>query len=100
MPTKLHGYVSPTNAGLKSELDRLDLTHQMLRITMGEKLYLAPIAEKTARILDVGTGTGIWAIEMGDEYPNADIIIGTDLSPTQPSWYSTSQLTSTSFHLC
>ncbi|KKY18340.1 putative phosphoethanolamine n [Phaeomoniella chlamydospora] len=37
------------------------------------------------KILDVGTGTGIWAIEMGDEYPSAEVI-GTDLSPIQPGW--------------
>lgn len=58
----------------------------MLRITMGNKLYFAPIGEKPARILDVGTGTGIWAIEMGDDFPDAEIV-GTDLSATQPSWY-------------
>jgi len=34
---------------------------------MGNKLHLAPIGERPARILDVGTGTGIWAIEMGKD---------------------------------
>ena len=62
----------------------------MIRITMGNKLFFAPIGEKPAKILDVGTGTGIWAIEMGDDYPDTEIV-GTDLSPTQPSWYSTAQ---------
>ena len=33
--------------------------------------------------MDIGTGTGIWAIEMADKYPNAQIT-GTDLSPIQP----------------
>ncbi|KAF6219056.1 hypothetical protein HO133_005600 [Letharia lupina] len=75
-------YVLPND---ESELDRLDLTHQMLRITMGNKLHFAPIGEKPEKMLDIGTGTGIWAIEMGDDYPSAEII-GTDLSPTQPSW--------------
>lgn len=69
----------------ESESDRLDLTHQMLKIVLGNKIALAPIGEKPVRILDIGTGTGIWAIEMADEYPSAEII-GTDLSPTQPSW--------------
>ncbi|KAL9630712.1 MAG: hypothetical protein Q9164_006282 [Protoblastenia rupestris] len=75
-------YVLPND---ESELDRLDLTHNMLKITLGMKLFIAPISEKPARILDIGTGTGIWAIEMGDEYPMAEII-GTDLSATQPTW--------------
>jgi hypothetical protein len=34
--------------------------------------------------LDIGTGTGAWAIEMGDAYPDA-IVEGTDLSPIQPT---------------
>ncbi|KAL9128176.1 MAG: hypothetical protein Q9175_007584, partial [Cornicularia normoerica] len=55
---------------------------------MRNKLHLAPIGGQSAKILDVGTGTGIWAIEMGDDYPDAEII-GTDLSATQPSWYRT-----------
>ncbi|TXC02082.1 hypothetical protein FocTR4_00009442 [Fusarium oxysporum f. sp. cubense] len=37
------------------------------------------------KVLDVGTGTGIWAIEFADRHPNAEII-GTDLSPCQPEW--------------
>ena len=51
-------------------------------------MYRAPIADgrpPPGRILDVGTGTGIWALEMADEFPNA-IVIGTDLSPIQPTW--------------
>lgn len=35
-------------------------------------------------VLDIGTGTGIWAIEFADEYPSASIL-GTDLSPIQPA---------------
>ena len=75
-------YIMPND---EVELDRLDLMHQLLRITMRNRLYFAPLGDSVARILDVGTGTGIWAIEMGDEFPDAEII-GTDLSPTQPSW--------------
>ena len=36
------------------------------------------------RVLDLGTGTGIWAIDFADKYPSAEVL-GTDLSPTQPS---------------
>ena len=75
-------YILPND---ESELDRLDLTYNMLKIAMNHKLYNAPIGTSPKRILDVGTGTGIWAIEVADELPDAEII-GTDLSPTQPTW--------------
>jgi trans-aconitate methyltransferase len=48
------------------------------------ELYTAPISSEPTRILDIGTGTGIWAIEIADQFPMA-IVIGTDLSPIQPS---------------
>ncbi|KAL8952043.1 MAG: hypothetical protein Q9222_002030 [Ikaeria aurantiellina] len=79
----------PTNepgieADPEEELDRLDITHQKLKILLDNKLLLCPI-NKPESVLDIGTGTGIWAIEFGDDNPNAQII-GTDLSATQPSW--------------
>ncbi|KAF8244986.1 S-adenosyl-L-methionine-dependent methyltransferase [Wilcoxina mikolae CBS 423.85] len=66
------------------EQDRLDLHHEVFLQLLDGKLHLAPI-ENPKNILDVGTGTGIWAIEMADKYPAADVI-GTDLSPIQPQW--------------
>lgn len=36
------------------------------------------------KILDIGTGTGEWAIDMGEEYPDAEII-GSDIANIQPS---------------
>ena len=36
-------------------------------------------------MFDVGTGTGIWAIDFADQFPSAQVI-GTDISPIQPSW--------------
>lgn len=69
----------------KPELERLDLHHEIMINVTGKKLYLAPIPDDVKRILDIGTGTGIWAIEMGDTFPNAEIL-GNDLSATQPGW--------------
>ncbi|ETN45780.1 uncharacterized protein HMPREF1541_09613 [Cyphellophora europaea CBS 101466] len=67
----------------EAELQRLDMHHHIIRLRLGKTLHLAPLADPQ-RILDIGTGTGIWAIEMGDLYPSAQIL-GNDLSPVQPS---------------
>jgi SAM-dependent methyltransferase len=66
------------------ENDRLDLYHHIQTLSLGGKLHLAPIGENPQRILDIGTGTGIWAIDMGDKYPSAEVL-GNDISPIQPS---------------
>jgi methylase of polypeptide subunit release factors len=48
----------------QAECDRLDIMHQLMQVSLGGKLHLAPFKE-TARILDIGTGTGIWAMDIG-----------------------------------
>ncbi|KAF4812295.1 Secondary metabolism regulator LAE1 [Colletotrichum siamense] len=76
-------YVLPND---NLEMERLNVSHNMVVRAIGDRLYLAPLEkEKTHKILDVGTGTGIWAIEMGDFFPNAEVF-GNDLSPIQPEW--------------
>ncbi|KAK2765229.1 hypothetical protein FQN54_008928 [Arachnomyces sp. PD_36] len=64
------------------EQERLDLVHYIFRTTLDGDLCYTKL-ENPQKILDVGTGTGIWAIEIGNEYPSAEVI-GTDLSPIQP----------------
>ncbi|KAJ0323048.1 hypothetical protein COL5a_008495 [Colletotrichum fioriniae] len=55
------------------EMERLDMAHAMMVRAIGSKLWLAPLAkEKIHRILDIGTGTGIWAVEIGDIFENAE----------------------------
>ncbi|KAM0277646.1 hypothetical protein ACHAQH_005674 [Verticillium albo-atrum] len=67
--------------------DGLDLIHHGLLKLLGDKLYLAPIGKESQKILDLGTGTGIWAIDFGDQFPDAEVT-GTDISPIQPAWVS------------
>jgi hypothetical protein len=45
-----------------SEQDREDMKHAMV-VNLCQRLHFAPIGEETQNILDMGTGTGIWAIE-------------------------------------
>ncbi|MCJ1285119.1 hypothetical protein MMC26_004457 [Xylographa opegraphella] len=66
------------------ETDRLDLQHHVWRLTLNGALYLSPISGNIGRVLDVGTGTGIWAIEFAQEHPSVEVI-GVDLSPIQPT---------------
>ncbi|KAM6535882.1 hypothetical protein FALCPG4_005411 [Fusarium falciforme] len=70
------------------ECERLDLQHHLFILTLDGRLGLAPPNDpdsKVKRVLDVGTGTGIWAVDFGDEHPEAQVI-GVDLSPIQPSF--------------
>ncbi|KAK7418289.1 hypothetical protein QQX98_004074 [Neonectria punicea] len=70
------------------ENERLDFQHNLCLLTFDNKLGLSPPNlrdSKVQRVLDLGTGTGAWAIDFGDEHPEAQVI-GVDLSPTQPSF--------------
>ncbi|KAJ0368271.1 hypothetical protein COL26b_010922 [Colletotrichum chrysophilum] len=64
------------------EQEREDMKHAMILHLCGGVLHNAPL-KSPQKILDIGTGTGIWAIDMGDEYPEAEVT-GIDLSPIQP----------------
>ena len=55
----------------------------MCTLILENKLHLAPLGKTIQKVLDIGTGTGIWAIDFADEYPSASVI-GTDISPIQP----------------
>ncbi|KAK3290873.1 S-adenosyl-L-methionine-dependent methyltransferase [Chaetomium fimeti] len=69
------------------EQDRLDMVHHAYFRTMEDRLFLAPVdPDAGLRVLDVGTGTGMWAIHFGDDHPGAAEIVGNDLSPIQPTW--------------
>ncbi|RYP20705.1 hypothetical protein DL765_002655 [Monosporascus sp. GIB2] len=67
------------------EQEREDMKHSMVKMLCHHKLHFAPIGPNPQEILDIGTGTGSWAIEMGEIYPSASVL-GIDLSPIQPDW--------------
>ncbi|WYZ45079.1 hypothetical protein EsH8_VIII_000395 [Colletotrichum jinshuiense] len=78
-------YIMPND---ERENDRLDLQHNLFLRTFDDRLGTAPPNKRDSnvgRVLDVGTGSGIWAIDFGDEHPDAEVI-GVDLSAVQPAF--------------
>jgi hypothetical protein len=69
----------------EQQSNQLDIAHHLFLLTMGDRLFLAPIGDNPQNVLDIGTGTGIWAMDFADQYPSARVT-GFDLSPIQPQW--------------
>ncbi|RBA13262.1 hypothetical protein FPRO05_13689 [Fusarium proliferatum] len=69
----------------EQQLESVDISHHYLTVLLDGQLYLAPIGDNVQKALDVGTGSGIWAIDFADQFPQAEVT-ATDLSPTQPKW--------------
>nr|BAP58881.1 methyltransferase [Alternaria alternata] len=70
----------------EAEKDRMDIYHQFFAVARRGQLHQAPVPTQPnvqPRILDVGCGTGIWAIDMADKYLNAEVL-GLDLVNIQP----------------
>lgn len=72
-------YVIPNDEG---ELERMDLHYHALREILYNRLWICPLRSPT-HVLDVGTGTGIWAMDVADSHPGTHVT-GIDLSPVQP----------------
>ncbi|RMJ18477.1 hypothetical protein CDV36_001850 [Fusarium kuroshium] len=62
-----------------------NLQDNLYLITLDGKGALNPGAESAKRVLDMGTGTGLWALEFADQHPEAQVV-GVDLSPIQPAF--------------
>lgn len=75
-------YILPDD---EQEQDRLDIKYASIQLVFSDETTFAPV-ENPQQILDIGTGTGIWAIDAGEQFPSATIT-AIDLSPIQPTWY-------------
>lgn len=61
-----------------------DLQHNLFLLTFDNTLGLAPPCQKDSsvkRVLDVGTGTGIWAIDFGEDHPDAEVLTCLSFAP-------------------
>lgn len=57
----------PSADRLQPEKDRMDIYHKLFAVARRDTLHQAPIPQQwNPRILDVGCGTGIWAIDMAE----------------------------------
>ncbi|KAG8877762.1 hypothetical protein FRB97_003134 [Tulasnella sp. 331] len=79
-------YVLPAD---DAEIKRLEQEHRLLKFVLNSN-YVGNIGEVLAsskasdkRIIDCGTGSGLWCIEVAEEFPKA-VVIGVDLAPIQP----------------
>lgn len=77
---KQDAYLLPNDG---EEQDRLDLQHHTINLLLDGKLAFAPIGEPE-NVLDVATGTGVWAVEFARDHPRSKVI-GSDLSLIQPN---------------
>ncbi|TGZ78935.1 S-adenosyl-L-methionine-dependent methyltransferase [Ascodesmis nigricans] len=75
-------YLLPSD---ETEQDRLDMVHHLHLELLGGNLTMTKFDEHPANVLDCGCGTGIWALEFGDEHSGSQVV-GVDLAPIQPGW--------------
>ena len=68
----------------EQEQQRMDIHHILCLARLDGLLYKAPVKEPQ-RVLDLGTGTGQWAIDFADTHESSHVI-GNDLSPIQPTY--------------
>lgn len=70
----------------QSDLNPLDLRHYALRLLLHGN-YAAFIAPSAQQILDVGCGTGLWACEMAQAFPHAQVTgLDLNLSSLPATW--------------
>jgi SAM-dependent methyltransferase len=69
-------YLLPRN---DDEAVRLYMQHKLMSVIFGDNM-MAPHTPPPKRILEVGCGTGHWAIEVAQEYPLSQVI-GIDITP-------------------
>lgn len=72
----------------EEEKNRLDIMHKTFTVARRGKLFTAPVRITPGyrcNILDLGCGTGIWAIDVADKYNPEEVYVrGVDLALIQP----------------
>ncbi|KAI5463782.1 S-adenosyl-L-methionine-dependent methyltransferase [Mariannaea sp. PMI_226] len=63
----------------EEEISRLEIMHGVLNSLFNNRLIFPPV-RSPRRILDCGCGPGDWAVDVAQQYPNAEVL-GIDVSP-------------------
>ncbi|KAI5867397.1 S-adenosyl-L-methionine-dependent methyltransferase [Durotheca rogersii] len=66
----------------RAERERNEIQHRLFRLCLDGELTATRLPRDVGRIADLGTGTGVWAVEMAARYPQARIV-GVDVYPMQ-----------------
>ncbi|KAH6711824.1 methyltransferase LaeA [Leptodontidium sp. MPI-SDFR-AT-0119] len=73
----------------EDEMDRMDIYHKIFSVARREALHSTIFTQnydKGPRVLDLGCGTGIWAIDMAEKYHHYGVEVqGVDLALIQPA---------------
>ncbi|KAG0305804.1 hypothetical protein BGZ98_003557 [Dissophora globulifera] len=67
-----------------TETERLEAQHYMAQFCFQGNYNVRLDHNAPLKILDVATGTGVWALEMAREFPKAELF-GVDISPIYPN---------------
>ncbi|KAK0649060.1 S-adenosyl-L-methionine-dependent methyltransferase [Cercophora newfieldiana] len=80
--TETTEYWAPVDAVQNSAFDIL---HNAQLIALDNKLFQSPLGDELGKVLEIGTGTGMWVVDLAHQYPTASVT-GTDITATQPAW--------------
>ena len=69
----------------EAEQTRLAIAHQAYLPVLDDQLTLGLIPRSAKRILDIGTGTGDWAMAVAERFPKAEIIATDITNAFQPA---------------
>ena len=78
-------YFAPNDS---QQNNQLEIFHHINRLLLDSCLFTSPLTPEQlsgSKVLDLGTGTGCWAIDFADTFPHVQVL-GNDLSPVQPTW--------------
>ena len=67
------------------ERERMLVQHRKFSLVLEGRQFLSPIVEYPQKILDLITGTGLWAVDVADQFPTATVT-GVDVADIQPRY--------------